>query len=141
MSLLCLWGEEIPWKRHALRDVETKAGQGCFSGVQEHKVQHIIDCDDHAIQYGESVDVADWFSSFCAIHDSSDGTLEEEQHAASTPKPKKKRGRPSKKVLQQVRRLVPVILAASCTVGGQAPFAHKSDVCFCQAGHVLLSFC
>ena len=54
------------------------------------------------LQYGESVDVADWFSSFCAIHDSSDGTPEDKQQAAPTPKPKKRRGRPSKKVLQRV---------------------------------------
>ena len=58
------------------------------------------------LQYGESVDVADWFSSFCAVHDSSDGTPEDEQQAASISKPKKRRGRPSKKVLQKVRALV-----------------------------------
>ncbi len=54
------------------------------------------------MQYGESVDVADWFSGFCAVRDSSDGTPEEEQQAAPVPKPKKRRGRPSKKVLQRV---------------------------------------
>ncbi len=55
-----------------------------------------------AVQYGESVDVADWFSGFCAVHDSSDGSPEEEAQAAVVPKLKKKRGRPSKKVLQRV---------------------------------------
>jgi hypothetical protein len=55
-----------------------------------------------AVQYGESVDVADWFSGFCAIHDSSDGSPEEEAQAAVVPKLKKRRGRPSKKVLQRV---------------------------------------
>ncbi len=55
-----------------------------------------------AVQYGESVDVADWFSGFCAVHDSSDGSPEEEAQAAVVPKPKKRRGRPSKKVLQRV---------------------------------------
>lgn len=55
-----------------------------------------------AVQYGESVDVADWFSGFCAVHDSSDGSPEEEAQAAVVPKLKKRRGRPSKKVLQRV---------------------------------------
>ena len=47
------------------------------------------------------MDVADWFSGFCAIHGSSDCLPEEEQQAAVV-KPKKRRGRPSKKVLQRV---------------------------------------
>ena len=54
------------------------------------------------LQYGEAVDVADWFSGFCAIHGSSDD-LPEEEPAAPTPKTKKRRGRPSKKVLQRVQ--------------------------------------
>ena len=54
------------------------------------------------MQYGESVDVADWFSGFCIVHDTSDGMPEGEQQAATAPKPKKRRGRPSRKVLQRV---------------------------------------
>lgn len=64
-----------------------------------------------AVQYGESVDVADWFSSFCAVHDSSDGAPEEEAQAAIVPKLKKRRGRPSKKVLQ---RVCPSVQTALC---------------------------
>ena len=61
-----------------------------------------------AMQYGESVDVADWFSGFCAVHDSSDGSpQEEEAQPATEPKAKKRRGRPSKKVLQRVSPLTP----------------------------------
>lgn len=58
------------------------------------------------MQYGESVDVADWFSGFCAVHDSSDGSpQEEEAQPVTAPKVKKRRGRPSKKVLQRVSPL------------------------------------
>ena len=72
-------------------------------------------------QYVESVDVADWFSGFCAIHDSSDGTPEEER-TAPTPKPKKKRGRPSKKVLQRVS--VPVCNMIVCRCMDQLDQMH-----------------
>ncbi len=64
-----------------------------------------------AVQYGESVDVADWFSGFCAVHDFSDGAPEEEAQAAVVPKQKKRRGRPSKKVLQ---RVCPSVTVALC---------------------------
>ena len=51
-------------------------------------------------QYGESVDVADWFSGFCAVYEQPVAGAEEQQ---PTPKPTiKRRGRPSKKVLQRV---------------------------------------
>lgn len=51
-------------------------------------------------QYGESVDVADWFSGFCAVYEQPVAAVEEQQ---PTPKPTiKRRGRPSKKVLQRV---------------------------------------
>ena len=68
------------------------------------------------VQYGESVDVADWFSGFCAVHDSSDGMPKEEQQADAAPKPKKRRGRPSKKVLQRVcsTALSPKFAVLSC---------------------------
>ena len=63
-------------------------------------------CAMCTMQYGESVDVADWFSGFCAVHDSSGGQpQEEEAQPATEPKPKKRRGRPSKKVLQRVSPL------------------------------------
>ncbi|DBA78540.1 TPA: hypothetical protein ACH3X2_007859 [Trebouxia sp. C0005] len=77
------------------------------------------------LEYGESVDVADWFSSFCAVHDSSDGAPEEEAQAAIVPKLKKRRGRPSKKVLQRDEQEQPEA-SASAGAGGISRVGSKS---------------
>lgn len=64
--------------------------------------------------------MADWFSGFCAIHGSGDG-LPEEELAAPVPKPKKRRGRPSKKVLQRVRTQshdAQFLIASLCLLSG-----------------------
>ncbi|KAL0049556.1 hypothetical protein WJX82_004745 [Trebouxia sp. C0006] len=79
------------------------------------------------LEYGESVDVADWFSGFCAVHDSSDRSPEEEAQAAVVPKLKKRRGRPSKKVLQRDEQEQPEASAsAAAATGGMSRAGSKA---------------
>ncbi|DBA90133.1 TPA: hypothetical protein ACH3X1_003444 [Trebouxia sp. C0004] len=77
------------------------------------------------LEYGESVDVADWFSGFCGVHDSSDGSPEEEAQAAVVPKLNKRRGRPSRKVLQRDEQEQPEA-SASAAAGDMSRAGSKS---------------
>ena len=73
------------------------------------------------VQYGEEVDVADWFTGFCAVYQVGGLTQQPAEPVESPPK-KAKRGRPrgSKKVFQVCSSSALSLLFNSIVIFGAA---------------------